>query len=64
MMQVTVDGQQPVVIKGRVASIIAHLIERERLINQDANMQVEFNCAGRKVKPVIKIFEDEVVISD
>lgn len=63
MMQVTVDGQQRMV-QGRVAVMIAHLIERSDLINQDVNVHVEFNCSRRKIKPVINIFEDEISIVD
>ena len=58
MLQVT-DGHSSYTLDGRVAAMVRWLAERAEWLGGQKKMKVEFNCAGRKVKPVATMIEDE-----
>ena len=62
MVQVQ-DGAQTYRLNGRAAAMVRYLAQRAEALNNLPNkMRLEFNCAGRSVRPKLEICEDEVPI--
>ena len=53
-----IDGGHSYTLEGRVAAMVRWLTERAERLSDHRKVKVEFNCAGRKVKPVSTVIED------
>lgn len=49
-------------LQGRVAALITHLLEMREDVNKYERVRVEYNCAGRVIRPTIEIHPKDITV--
>ena len=45
-------------IDGRAAAMVRYIVEHASRLNGEHKVRLEFNCAGKVIKPKMQFFED------
>jgi len=56
-------GGHTATLEGRAAAIVSWIARHAPRLNGSARVKLEFDCAGRKVRPRCAVFEDETPIT-